>query len=103
MEEIKRIKAVVFDLYGTLISLKKKSDPYKKIIKKLGLKSEENRYIIDMILTQNHKNLKDLINKIKQESYIDIKISESESDLSYEINSAEVYSDTLDTIYFYQF
>ncbi len=87
------IKAVILDLYGTLIYLKDKTNPYLRLFTELGLQScDELKQARKIALTQDFNNLEDFIKKIRQNAKINLQTYKAE--IQKEISSAELYSET---------
>ncbi len=91
-----KIKAVIFDLYGTLIEIKEKRYPYQNLVAEIGLSLEEKISAYGTILKGDHQSLKELAYKIKPTRKIDTR--RYESMLSKELNSVEIYDDVKETL-----
>jgi HAD superfamily hydrolase (TIGR01549 family) len=91
------IKAVVFDLYGTLICLQGKTKVYQRLFKDIGLNTKsELKQAIKTAFTQDFNSLESLIKKIRPKS--DIKTTDYEKELEKEIKSAKLYTDSIPTL-----
>lgn len=89
----KKIQAVVFDLYGTLIYLTHETKPYMNLFVELGLQTpEEFRQARRIALTEDFENLAGLVGRIKPDANIDV--TPYEEEVAREIASATVYPET---------
>jgi len=48
-----KTKAIIFDLYNTLLYTTSKKKPYLNMFRELGLTKEEMNYWRDVVMTQN--------------------------------------------------
>ena|SRR3989338_4727171 len=71
------IKAVIFDLYGTLI-YNKDTNPYLRLFLELGLSPEEMRQARKIALTEDFSDLSGLANRIKPGATINLRSYEEE-------------------------
>lgn len=84
------IKAVILDLYGTLIYLAEETKPYLRLFAALGLNTcEELKQARKIALTQDFNNLEDLAKKIRPNAKINLQNYEVE--VQNEISSAKLY------------
>ena|SRR3989338_2620889 len=98
------VKAVIFDLYGTLIYLAEETKPHERLFADIGLQTpDEVKQARRIALTENFNTLADFvkrINKIKRDagtkikSDIEIDIAQYEQELEAEKASASLYSET---------
>jgi len=91
-------KAIIFDLYDTLIycprELKRK--PYLNFFKQLGLTKGEMSYWVDKIMTQNYESFEAIKNEINPNLEIDL--TPFQNDLNDEIQSTRLFDDTNKTL-----
>jgi HAD superfamily hydrolase (TIGR01549 family) len=93
------IKAVVFDLYGTLIYIKSEVDTkaYTGIIRELGIRNgEELNYVRKVILTEQNSTIRIMVNKIKPNTFIDF--NKYEKNIAEEISNAIIYPETISVL-----
>lgn len=87
------IKAVIFDLYDTLVYIADRSDPYQRLFKELNFtKSSEKRKARRIALTEDFRSLSELVEKIKPNSSINLK--SYEEDIARENNSVAIFPET---------
>ncbi len=84
-------KAIILDLYDTLIYTSSKKRPYLNLLNSLGLTKQEITYWIDKALTENYQTLKDFRNEISKSN---INIDKFEDQLEIEIETTHVFDDT---------
>ena len=91
-------KALIFDLYDTLIYCPKeyKKRPYKRFFSDIGLTKQQMSGWVDRIMTNNFNSFEDIKNEINPEMEIDISIYQQ--DLQEEIMSVRLFDDTLKTL-----
>ena len=90
-----RIKAIIFDLYGTLIYLENETKPYLKLLKELR-KYKSIKQLKNIFLTRDFISFSDLINQIAPNIQIDLNYLEL--DILKEIESAKLFPETLEVI-----
>ncbi|MDO8510916.1 MAG: HAD family hydrolase [Nanoarchaeota archaeon] len=86
-----KIKAVIFDLYGTLI-YQQDTKPYLRLFLELGLLPEEIRQARRIALTEDFQNLSGFVNRIKPDLSIDLQAYEEE--VAQEVESAATFPET---------
>jgi putative hydrolase of the HAD superfamily len=89
-------KAIIFDLYGTLLETKVKTKPFLTLFKSLGLTKEEMTYWSHKVQTENFNSFGELKEVIKPGS--SIYTDQLEYDVKEEIENTFVYSDTIQTL-----
>ena len=72
-----KIKAVIFDLYGTLI-YNKDTKPYLRLFLELGLSPEEMKQARKVAMTEDFADLSSLVNRIKPGAAIPLQSYEEE-------------------------
>ena len=90
------IKAVIFDLYNTLIYFKNKTKPYDRLFSDLELTPEEKRFGRRIALTKNFKDLADFITQLEPKKQLNYATYEEE--IKKEVSSATLYPETKDTL-----
>ena len=63
-----KTKAIVFDLYNTLLYCSVRKKPYMELFKNLGLTKEEMSFWRDKVMTENYSSFEDLKLSIKPNS-----------------------------------
>ncbi len=86
-------KAVVFDLYGTLLYNRINNRPYLRMFSELGLQGNELINAYRIALTENFNSLGELIAKVNPNAKIDI--GRYEDEIERETASASLYSETI--------
>lgn len=87
-----KTKAVVFDLYGTLLYLTNETKPYVRLFLDLGLQTpEEFRKARRIAMTEDFNNLNSLAGRISPKSDID---KTYQKDVEKEIASAKLYRES---------
>ena len=89
-------KAIIFDLYNTLLYTTSKKKPYLNMFRELGLTKEEMNHWRDIVMTQNFDSFEELKNKIKPNS--SIYTEKYEWDIKEENESTHVFDDTYSTL-----
>lgn len=89
-------KAIIFDLYGTLLHTNEKRKPYLELFKQLGLTKQEMSHWVDIVMTQNFNSFEELKEKIKPGSVIHT--SQYDYDVKDEIQSTILFDDTISTL-----
>lgn len=97
-------KAVLFDIYGTLIEFRseKYHSPYGNLLASLPLKVEQRRYLIEMFLVRRLPQIED-IRKFISQTYPDIVIplevlQRFQVDLQEHIATASLYEDAREVL-----
>jgi len=90
------IKAVIFDLYKTLIYFQTEAKYYHKLFKAMDLNDEEYKNAKKLALTKKFNDLKELSKAIKPHHYVDA--HDYEKYVKMELNSAVVFSETRDVL-----
>jgi HAD superfamily hydrolase (TIGR01549 family) len=87
------IKAVVFDLYGTLIHITNEIRPYSQLFSRMSIEnSEESKQARRIAMTESFDSLSAYVKKIKPESKIDLSLYERE--IGKEKSSVRIFSET---------
>lgn len=93
MSNIISYKAVVFDLYDTLITITNKTNPYSRLLANIGLRtSEEFKQARAIALTEDFNDLAGFVQRIKPDATIHLQPYEKEVET--EIASTRLYSET---------
>ena len=66
------IKAVVFDLYGTLIYLSDTRNPYLRLFHHIGVQRQEVRQASKVALTEDSDDIEAFVRRIKPDVAIDV-------------------------------
>jgi len=90
------MKAIIFDLYDTLIYSSVKLKPYKKFFLNAGLTLEELNDCVNMVMIKEFKNFEELKNRIKPDLKVDLSVFEN--DLKEELESTVLFDDTLEVL-----
>jgi len=89
------IKAVIFDLYGTLI-YNKDTNSYLRLFFELGLSPEEMKQARKIALTEDFADLSELVKRIKPAAAIDLQSYEEE--VAAGISSARTFPETYEVL-----
>lgn len=91
-------KAIIFDLYDTLIYCPKESkkNPYKRFFSDIGLTKPQMNEWVDRIMTNNFNTFEDIKNAINPEMELDL--TSYQEDLQNEVMSTRLFDDTLKTL-----
>lgn len=92
----KKIAAVVFDLYGTLMHLANAKKIYPRLFSELGITQEKMKDAKNELLTRNFNSLDELAKFLNPDSTISL--ASYEDELSEELQSAKLYHETLETL-----
>ena len=86
------MKAIIFDLYNTLIYTKERRSPYIDFFSSIGLSKGETKIWIDEVLTNNYNTFSDILDVIKpgEPIYVD----KWNYEIEQEISKTEVFDDT---------
>jgi len=88
------IKAVIFDLYGTLVSVKNKTNPYK-ILFDAAVANKDDR-IVELVLSRSF--LKTADQEMSISGGVSDKQEEFNNKLKVEIDSTKVYPETIELL-----
>jgi len=91
----KEIKAVIFDLYGTLI-YNKDTNPYARLFFELGLSPEEMKQARRIALTEDFTDLSGLVTRIKPGATMSLQSYEEE--VAAGISSARTFPETYEVL-----
>ncbi len=97
----KKIEAVVFDLYGTLLHVTDERKPYSRMFRRLSLSLYFNRVsrseVRKICLTEDLPSLSDVVSRVlpKKQGF---DTGKYEVDVAREVGSVELYSDTIETL-----
>lgn len=86
-------KAIIFDLFGTLIYTSIKKNPYLNLFKSFGLTKDERSYWINRVLTKNY-DIQEIANDINRNIYT----SEFEKQIKEEIESTHLFDDSIQVL-----
>lgn len=91
-------KAIIFDLYDTLVYCPKESkkNPYKRFFSDIGLTKQQMGEWVDRVMTNNFDSFEDIKNAINPEMEIDL--TPYQQDLQDEVMSTRLFDDTLNTL-----
>jgi HAD superfamily hydrolase (TIGR01549 family) len=87
-----KTKAIIFDLYNTLLYTKHKTKPYLNLFRSLGLSKEEMNFWRDKVMTENFNSFEDLKNTINPSS--NVYVEKYEYDVQEENDSTHLFDDT---------
>jgi len=87
------VKAVVFDLYGTLLYIADQRKPYERLIAQLGVDRELAR---TAAIKQNHATLQDIVHALAPGHPIDV--SSYQHDLEEDVRNVRLYPETLEVL-----
>lgn len=86
------IKAIIFDLYGTLVHNPNRTYPYRKLLAELNLSQKQSRRYKRLCMTNNFGSLKEFVDKINPNAQIDL--ADYESEIKKEISCVILYPET---------
>ncbi len=86
-------KAVIFDLYGTLLYIKEKTNPYYRLFKKWKV---DLRKAKDSALTKNWENLQELAKEWGGNQSVNLELYQK--DLEAELASTQLYCETKEVL-----
>lgn len=86
------MKAIIFDLYNTLIYTKDRRNPYVDFFTSLGLSRGEIRVWLDEILTNNYNNFNEIAQVVKPDKFI--YTDKWDYDIEQEIKNTLPFDDT---------
>lgn len=87
-----KTKAIIFDLYNTLLYTEYKSKPYLNLFRTLGLTKEEMNFWRDKVMTENFNSFEELKEVIKPGS--NVYTEKYEYDVREENDSTYLFDDT---------
>jgi HAD superfamily hydrolase (TIGR01549 family) len=87
-----KIKGIIFDLYGTLAFINKRTETFKKLIEMLTGNDPKSITALKKIILTNELKIADLVALVNPRMEIDIDKFETET--KDEVNSTKVYPDT---------
>ncbi|MFH1589345.1 MAG: HAD-IA family hydrolase [archaeon] len=90
------MKAVIFDLYGTLMGSSEEFQVYKKLFSNIGLDKEEQKKAKHIALTENFNSLEELKNHLRPNSNYDTQYLEY--DILQELASVQLFPETMDLL-----
>lgn len=90
------IRAVVFDLYGTLIHIAGSLSPYSRLFLDIGISPGEARLAKRIALTEDFDDLPSLVARLRPGVQLDT--SPYEEDVSKELDSVRLYSETMQVL-----
>ena len=90
------IKAVIFDLYGTLI-YNHDTNPYGRLFVQLGLSPDEMRLAKRIAMTEDFTDLTELVSRIKPGAKI-IDLTSYEQEVAAGISSARTFPETYEVL-----
>ena len=93
----KMIKAVIFDLFGTLAYIADKRDPYVHLLSELELTVDEIQRPKTIALTERFTDLASFVARIKPDAHIDT--TQYENDIATEIHSMTLYPETEEVLH----
>lgn len=86
------MKAIIFDLYNTLIYTKDRRNPYVDFFNSLGLTKGEIKVWLDEVLTNNYKNFDEILQVVKPNTYL--YTDKWDWEVKQEIDHTHVFDDT---------
>jgi HAD superfamily hydrolase (TIGR01549 family) len=91
-------KAIIFDLYDTLVYCPKESkkNPYIRFFNDFGMTKDQINYWVNRVMTNNFNSFQDIKNEINPDMDLDITIYQN--DLQDEIMATRNFDDTLKTL-----
>jgi len=90
------IRAVVFDLYGTLVHVVDGLNPYARLFLDLGMSPEEVSLARKIALTEDFEDLPSLVARLRPGVQIDT--GSYERDISRELDSVRLYSEVMQVL-----
>lgn len=86
-----KTKAIIFDLYNTLVYTQYKAKPYLNLFRTLGLTKDEMNFWRDRVMTTNFDSFEELKKSIKPQS--DVYTGQYEYDIRDENQSTHLFDD----------
>lgn len=86
------MKAIIFDLYNTLIYTKDRRNPYVDFFNSLGLTKGEIKIWLDEILTNNYNNFGEISDVVQPGKFI--YTDKWDYEIKQEIDNTDVFDDT---------
>lgn len=91
------IKAIIFDLYNTLIYFDKEVRTYKNLFSDLGIDSElELKLAKKLVMTKNFNSLEELVQELKPNT--DISLNLHKNQIQSKIDSVQLYPETISVL-----
>lgn len=91
------IKAIIFDLYNTLIYFDKEVRTYKNLFSDLGIDSElELKLAKKIVMTKNFNSLEEVVQELKPNTDISLDIYKNQ--IQSKINSVQLYPETISVL-----
>lgn len=87
-----KTKAIIFDLYNTLVFIKNRNNPYLDFFKSIGLNNDEIKIWTNRVLTENFNSFEEIKSIIDTNSIIDTSIYNDQ--VREDINNTYVFADT---------
>ena len=89
-------KAIILDLYGTLLYSEYKARPYLNLFKNIGLTKEEMNYWKDRVMTKNYGYLQEIVDEMNPGQFV--YTTQFEHDIQKEIESTHLFDDTIQVL-----
>ena len=89
-------KAIILDLYGTLLYSEYKARPYLNLFKNIGLTKEEMNYWTDRVMTKNYGYLQEIVDEMNPGQFV--YTTQFEHDIHKEIESTHLFDDTIQVL-----
>ena len=89
-------KAIILDLYGTLLYSEYKARPYLNLFKNIGLTKEEMNYWTDRVMTKNYGYLQEIVDEMNPGQFV--YTTQFEHDIHKEIESTQLFDDTIQVL-----
>lgn len=86
------MKAIIFDLYNTLIYTKDRRNPYVDFFNSLGLTKGEIKVWLDEVLTNNYENFDEILQVIKPNTFL--YTDKWDWEVKQEVEHTHVFDDT---------
>jgi FMN phosphatase YigB (HAD superfamily) len=86
------MKAIIFDLYNTLLYTEYKAKPYLNLFRTLGLTKEEMNFWRDKVMSENYNSFEELKEAIRPGS--NVYTGQYEYDIKNENESTHLFDDT---------
>lgn len=86
------MKAIIFDLYNTLIYTEDRRNPYVDFFNSLGLSKGEIKIWLNEVLTNNYKNFDEILQVVKPNTYL--YTNKWDYEVKQEIKHTNVFDDT---------
>lgn len=89
-------RAIIFDLYDTLVYCPLKNNPYERFFSDIGLTKHQMREWVDRVMMNNFNSFEDIKNEINPDMEIDLSVYQQM--LQDEVMSTRLFDDTLKTL-----